>query len=1369
MKKITDFIVDHRNLILFIFIIFSVIAVIASKNVIINYDIAKYLPSSSETRIGMDIMEDEFGETESSFNLMFKGLSEDKKEKIQNDLKNINGVSSVDYEKNEDYNKDDYTLYIIHVDDVEDSKIAKDVYEKITKQYKDYETYTSGAISQRNNPVLPMWIIALAVGCAVIILIVMSESYIEPFLFLFTILMAVLLNKGTNIFLDNVSNITSSISAILQMALSMDYSIMLINRYRQERENEKDKVKAMKKALYNAFKSISSSSVTTIVGLMALVFMSFKIGKNLGLVLAKGVLFSLICIFFVLPALILMFDNLISKTKKKSPHIKLDGLGKFSYKIRFISLPIFILVFLFSFIEKGNLNILYTETQSDEISRVFEENNQIAIVYKNEDEKEIAKKLKDIENIDKVDEVLGYGNTINQDLKYNELNSKLKDLGADVSIEDYLLQILYYNYYNQNEDNNITFDDFISFIKNDVYSNEKMNEKIDDDIKTNVDKLENFTSENLFNKEVNSSELANILGIDKEKIDDILIYYSSKNNSLQISLNDFINFMNKDVLTNEKYSQKIDDTAKANLKRLSNFTNIQTIQKKMKPEEIANLFGIDKNLVDSLYDYYISLSDIQIKLTIHEFSNFVLNDVLNNPEYANMFNEQTVNNIKLLNTFSNQSIITKNMNTQELSSLFNIDEISVKQLLFLKYSNIDYGSKLSISEFINNIIYIKNNTKYLEGTDISSIEKLSIFAKNENNINTTKMDKKTLSTIFDNVSPGLVANIYLFMGLPDTYALSPQEFLNLIISNLCNTNNESLDEPALVIDEQNMNNLKLLKMIIDDSVSENKTKYSEAEMSNLLSMNLSEVSKLYALIDMIQNNTSTWNITPIDFVKMILENKDNDSIKNSIDANSLSSLELSSNIMASTISNQGYSYSELAKFVGMDVNSSKSIYTLYTIKKTSRELTPQELVNFILKHKNDSTLSGNLNEGTIKDLNLVQSVINGVLNNKKYSSSELSNLLGINGADLNLLYGLYDTKYVNINPIISTKAFVEFLENDVMKNVDYASNFTDDAKTKISTINGIINASINKTKYSKEEIFAILSKLSDNLDKDMIDLVYIYYGSNNEYNNEWTLTVEKFINYLNDKILKDSRFDDFIEEDMKNQIIDAKEKIADSKKLLIGDKHSRVVLNTKFAPESEETFEFIKNLKDKFGDNVYIAGNSVMAYEMTKSFNGELNFITIITMLSIFIVVAITFKSVIIPIILVLTIQCAVYMTMGILSFSGEGVYFIALLIVQSILMGATIDYAILYTSYYIEHRQSMNIKESIINSYNKSIHTISTSASILIIVTLIVGHFSSAITAQICKTISEGTICSTVLILLLLPAVITAFDKLIIKSKKFT
>lgn len=1277
MKKLSNFIVEKRKLILVAFLIFSVVAVILQSHVNINYDITKYLPSTSETRIGMDIMESEFEETTSSFNLMFKGLETSDKDKIYNELKKVNGVSSIDYDNSSDYNKEDATLYIVNISDSKDSKLATDVFNEIVEKYEDYDIYTSGEVSERNAPVLKLWIIILAVLCALVILIIMCESYIEPFLFLAAILMGVLLNSGTNIMFSSVSYITNSICAILQMALSMDYSIMLMNRYRQERNHEQNKLTAMKKTLENAFLSISSSSVTTIVGLLVLIFMSFRIGKDLGFVLAKGVLFSLICILLVLPALILMFDKVITKTRKKCPNMNLKVLGKFNYKFRYIALPLFIAIFAFSYLEKGNLGILYTGKQDDEISKVFAENNQIAVIYKNKDEEKIAKNLEKLESMKKVDLVLGYGNTINEELKYNELNGKLNDLSSKVAIDEYLLKILYYNYYNQDENNKMSFNEFITFVKNDVYKNNDIAEKIDEKIRNNINRLENFTNNNKVNVKRSSNDISSILEIDDSKINDILTYYNSKHNSLLLNIDEFITFMKSDVLTNNKYSSSLDASSKESLNMLYNFSTKEKIQSKKSSSELANLFGIDKEKMKQLYTYYVSVSEIDVKLSLQDFSEFVLNDMLTNSEYSSLFDPDTINSIKILNTFSNKNVITKNMNSGELSSLFSINEDLVKQLLLLKYSTQDNDTKFTISEFINYVTYIKNNTSYLDGVDISFIDALRQF---ESILDTTQKQMSLTAT----------------------------------------------------------------------------------ELSELAGIDAGIIYKLYALIDLTQDNIGNWVMSPNMLVQLILGNEQ---IKNTIDSSTLSKLVLLSNIMDSALNNTVYTYSELSNFIGLDLTSSKNIYTLYILSKADVKLSSYEFVNFILNHSSDPILSGKFDKNMLSKLNLLQSVMNGVMNNKRYNGNELGSLLGIDSSKLNLIYGLYVSKYKDTT--ISLKELVSFLVTDVMKNDSYKNNFDDASRLKVNTIYKIINASENNIKYTKDEIFDIMNKLSDGLDKNKIDLVYIYHGSVNSYNDDWTLTVQEFVNYLNDRIIKDVRFDSFISSDMKENIISSKTTVNDARKLLIGDKYSRIVINTKLDFESEETFKFVQDLKDMFGKDVYVIGNSPMAYEMSKSFNSELDFITLLTIIAIFIVVAFTFKSLIIPIILVLIIQCAVFMTMGILSLAGDSVYFIAILIVQSILMGATIDYAILYTSYYIEHRKTMDVKDSIINSYNNSINTIITSASILIIVTLIVGHFASAIAAKICNTISQGTMCALALVLLLLPPILAACDRFIIKINK--
>lgn len=1204
MRKITDFIVNKRYYILALFIILAIISSILSNKVIINKDITKYLPNSSETRIGMDIMEEEFNDDESSsLLLMFANLEDDEKTKIKDDLQNIEYVDSVDYElENEDYNKDEYTLYSINVDYPANSSQASAVYNTICDKYGDYEFYTNGNIVENNAEVLPEWIVILAVSCALVILIIMCPSFVEAFLFLFVILLAVLLNKGTNLIFSSVSNITESISAILQMALSMDYSIMLMNRYIQEKQKENDKVKAMKNALHHSFQSISSSSVTTIVGLLALIFMSFTIGKDLGLVLAKGVLLSLLCIFTCLPALILLFDKWIEKTKKKTPNINLKRMGNASYKCRFVGLPLLLLIFGVSFMLKGNLNIEYVHSDPNKIDEIFPANKQIAIVYKNENEEIVSNYCKEIENISGVDELLGYGNTINEKLKYDEFNQKTEDLGNSMNVDDYMLKILYYNYYNKDNNLAMTFNEFVNFIKNKVYNNNNMSEKIDNSMRQDVDKLEKFTTVNSVNQKRSKQELASLFEIDQSSLNNLLVYYNSKNINLSLSINQFIDFMNKNVLTNKLYSQNISSEEKNNLNTLSKFTDKNKINQAMKYDEIANLFGVDNELVKQLFTYYQSLQEIDITLSVNEFANFILTDVANDSNYASMFDSSTLEKITLLENLSNPKVINEEMKADGISKMFGIDEGTVRALFLFKFFNTN--------------------------------------------------DSNTMS--------------------------------------------------------------------------------------------------------------------PYNFISFVLENQTNPYIAPSLNDELLQQINYAKMIMDSGNENLKYTYTQMAQVMNMDESTIKNLYTLYVSQNSQVLMAPVNFVKFILDHKNDELLTGKLNAETLEKLVLINQIMDGVNENKKYNPLEMSDLLGIEKENLKLLYSLYSSIYINSNTQLSIKEFVGFILNDVVNNKDYSGSFDNASKQKLSTVNEIINSTINNKKYSKNEMYSILSKLANDLDSNLIDLVYLYYGSEYEYNNDWSLTIEELTNYLNNDILTDSKFDDFIKEDMRQQITDSKETVQDAKEMLVGNEYSRVVIYSNLEEEGEEAYNLISSIKENLSsknDGIYVVGNSAMSYEMDQTFEGELNKITLITMIAIFIVVAITFKSITIPTILVFIIQSAIYTTMGVLSFMGGSVYFIALLIVQSILMGATIDYAIVFTSYYLELRKKLDRKESVIESYNKSIHTILTSSSILIIVTFILGILTNGITSKICKTISLGTLCSTILILLILPPILVLCDKVIVKK----
>ena len=317
MKKVVDFLTKKRLLIFIITIILAIGSGIAMLFVNINKDMTKYLPEDSQMKQGMDIMENEFvtTTTNETFKIMFEDLESNDKQTIFEELSNYEGVENVLYDENSaDYNKENYTLYVIETKYQSISK-TQELLDSIVKDYKhDYKLYSYYNNSEDN---LLDFLIPIAVVIVIIILFIMSTSLIEVLLILANIGIAIVLNMGTNIIFSSISDMTFSIAAVLQLVLSIDYSIILVNRYKQERINTDSPIEAMKKALYNAFKSITSSSLTTFVGLLALIFMSFTIGKDMGLVLAKGVLFSLICIFTLLPTLIIWSDKLLKITDKK--------------------------------------------------------------------------------------------------------------------------------------------------------------------------------------------------------------------------------------------------------------------------------------------------------------------------------------------------------------------------------------------------------------------------------------------------------------------------------------------------------------------------------------------------------------------------------------------------------------------------------------------------------------------------------------------------------------------------------------------------------------------------------------------------------------------------------------------------------------------------------------------------------------------------------------------------------------------------------------------------------------------------------------------------------------------------------------------
>jgi len=428
MKSIAYHIVKSHKLILILFTLLAVASVVLMFQVNVNSDMTEYLPESSPAKQGVAIINEEFSPA-STFTLMFEGLADERKQAVAEEIQAVDGVMLVDYDDSGQYNNGDYTLYEITVEAAASSDEAKAIVSSVTDLYEDDTFYVAGDAA--GNTIIDAIFTLLIVAGALLMLIlfIMCSSWLEPFLFLVTIGIAILINMGTNIIFGSVSEITYSIAAILQVCLSIDYSIMLLSRYRQEKEKGGTKYQAMRRALHKGVTAISGSSITTIAGMLALTLMSFTIGMDLGLVLAKGVLLSLICILTVLPALVLIFDEALDKTLKKAFLPKMTKVGAFEHKGRYVILAVFVLLLVGSFFLRNNVNITYSMADYYEVNKHFAVSNPIVVIYDNEDEAAIAPELEALLADERIDGVDSYSTTMQKEYTAAEF-AQLADINA---------------------------------------------------------------------------------------------------------------------------------------------------------------------------------------------------------------------------------------------------------------------------------------------------------------------------------------------------------------------------------------------------------------------------------------------------------------------------------------------------------------------------------------------------------------------------------------------------------------------------------------------------------------------------------------------------------------------------------------------------------------------------------------------------------------------------------------------------------------------------------------------------------------------------------------------------------------------------
>ena len=621
MKRLTGFIVNKRNIIFSAMLILTAVCAFLIPKVSVNSDMTKYLPDDSSMKQGISLMEKEFPTAGEAYTIrvMFKRLDSEKKTEFKDALAAIENVDSVTYDMTgSDYNSGEYTLYILNTKYGYDTEEEAAVERQVKEKFSDYEVTVKN--DDTSAPDIPLSVYLAAFGIILVVLLISCGSYFEPVLFLITIGIAVVLNLGTNFFLGEISDVSFGIAAVLQLALSMDYSIILMNRYRQEMKRTDDRKEAMANALRAALGSITGSAVTTIVGLLVLVFMSFKIGADIGIVLAKGVAFSMLCVFTVLPALILLSHKPIEKTekKKRTEKARKNGLsavlGGFSYRFRSVIAILFVVLFIATGYLQSGTKTVYTLSEKDTIVDIFPKANTFVLLYDNTDEDNIADIVSALEEKDGVKTVVSYPTTIGKQCTVKEMSNMLTEMSGDLQVDEKLLNLVYYHYHTDGKTEPMTLSAFIGFLSDTAATDPMFSDYIDQASAEQLARLKRLTEKSTLTVPMTPAALAQTLGMDAEQVIQLFMlrYGTEYTPDKTMSPYEFVSFLTDNVLPKPEYAVMFDDGTKTKLYQTKAIADAVVSGKEFTVKEMVEFVGkisnkFNDNTVELLYLYSASL------------------------------------------------------------------------------------------------------------------------------------------------------------------------------------------------------------------------------------------------------------------------------------------------------------------------------------------------------------------------------------------------------------------------------------------------------------------------------------------------------------------------------------------------------------------------------------------------------------------------------------------------------------------------------------------------------------------------------------------------------------------------------------------
>ena len=424
MRRISEIIVDKRKIIFLVVIAGVIFSLFSMGWVEIENDMAAFLPDKSDSKVAVDVMNEEFT-LFGTAQVMVANVTLEDAYKIQERLADVDGVQMVDFANDSAHYNNISACYTLTFKYEQTSELCTEALNNVKAELKNYDTYISSDIGNPLGAILDEEIVLIMIVASIIILsmlVLTSKSIAEIPVILITFVAAMMFSMGTNFIFGKVSFVSNSVTSVLQLALSLDYAVIFLNRFREERDRLPLRESVIT-ALSHSIPEVFGSSLTTVGGMVAMMFMQFKLGPDMAMCLIKAILFAMLSVFIFMPGLLMVFGNAIKKTEHKSLIPKVPFIGKFAYASRKIVAPLFIVIMIAAMFISSACPFAYGYTSQEAvklndqslakkmISDNFGSTNMIALVVPGGEYDKEAALLEELEGYDEVASTMGLANT----------------------------------------------------------------------------------------------------------------------------------------------------------------------------------------------------------------------------------------------------------------------------------------------------------------------------------------------------------------------------------------------------------------------------------------------------------------------------------------------------------------------------------------------------------------------------------------------------------------------------------------------------------------------------------------------------------------------------------------------------------------------------------------------------------------------------------------------------------------------------------------------------------------------------------------------------------------------------------------------